>query len=553
MFVRVFLFAVLLAACPKLATENERCQKSTDCVMGLTCCSGACIDVQKDTRHCGACGAACATQNALAACQAGVCKGACAEGFADCNQAQADGCEVNLKSDLNHCGECGKQCLLSSASATCSAGTCAISSCAAGAANCDNRASNGCEVNVAGDTMNCGQCGTSCSLPFATARCFSSQCAVATCEPGRGDCDGMPTTGCETDVRTSLQHCGLCGQACAADRTCVQGTCRLLELFAFGGLPDPTSFSPVNTVMRLQLGQRSFTEVMTLPASGPSARSFHAAAYDPMDSRMLMIGGTGPFGSVNADLWELSFSATPPTWSRPPVTGTPPPALAGQASGWDAQRRRWYLFGGSSNGVVGTPTDELFVLDAATMTWSQPTVTGATPPARAHAAAMFDDASGRFIVFGGLSGPTTALGDTWAFTPATSTWTSAAMSGPTPRAGATFFAGSSPPMLFGGAATFDQGSTHEADLWELDATSLTWTSRTVMNGPAARRHMVGLTIAGSRTLIGGLATDGPTALEYTDVWALSSLMGPWQQLRSNSPSAALSVSHGFTVIARETP
>lgn len=37
------------------------------------------------------------------------------------------------------------------------------------------------------------------------------------CEPGWGDCDGDPDTGCETDLLTTAAHCGQCGNACPAD------------------------------------------------------------------------------------------------------------------------------------------------------------------------------------------------------------------------------------------------------------------------------------------------------------------------------------------------
>ncbi|MCB9604579.1 MAG: hypothetical protein H6720_30030 [Sandaracinus sp.] len=45
----------------------------------------------------------------------------CSEGFADCNAERSDGCEVETRSDVNHCGACGARC---GAGGTCEASTC---------------------------------------------------------------------------------------------------------------------------------------------------------------------------------------------------------------------------------------------------------------------------------------------------------------------------------------------------------------------------------------------------------------------------------------------
>ena len=44
---------------------------------------------------------------------------ACNAGFANCNGNAADGCEVNLQTDVNNCGTCAHKCLMA-----CVAGAC---------------------------------------------------------------------------------------------------------------------------------------------------------------------------------------------------------------------------------------------------------------------------------------------------------------------------------------------------------------------------------------------------------------------------------------------
>jgi hypothetical protein len=55
-------------------------------------------------------------------CEGGACVvDACVEGFADCNGERSDGCEVDTRSDVEHCGACGDRC---GAGGTCEASVC---------------------------------------------------------------------------------------------------------------------------------------------------------------------------------------------------------------------------------------------------------------------------------------------------------------------------------------------------------------------------------------------------------------------------------------------
>src|SRR5262245_49219897 len=77
------------------------CANGGDCGGGgmLVCCAGICVDLDHDPRHCGGCGQRCpALANALTtvctgrACAVGVCR----QGFADCDGRADNGCEVEL-------------------------------------------------------------------------------------------------------------------------------------------------------------------------------------------------------------------------------------------------------------------------------------------------------------------------------------------------------------------------------------------------------------------------------------------------------------------------
>jgi hypothetical protein len=165
-------------------------------------------------------------------CERGACVVVCDQGTADCNGMTADGCEVEVTTDVDHCGACDAPCAPDHATGACSGGACAIDVCADGFADCDHAADTGCEQDIAGDVAHCGGCDVVCPTgPRAAPTCTGGHCGL-TCEDGFGDCDGDPTTGCEVELATDPAHCGSCEHACAANETCGDRTCAPLACSA---------------------------------------------------------------------------------------------------------------------------------------------------------------------------------------------------------------------------------------------------------------------------------------------------------------------------------
>lgn len=143
---------------------------------------------------------------------------ACHEGFADCDGLASNGCEANLLLDPHNCGGCGEDCGFEAAHAVgqCLGGQCQVTGCAPADAwgNCD--ADNGdpgdvfgCEAHLKTDVKNCGSCGTDCFQQLgdtANPACGNGACGVASCLPGRANCDNQASNGCEVDLRSS--SCG---------------------------------------------------------------------------------------------------------------------------------------------------------------------------------------------------------------------------------------------------------------------------------------------------------------------------------------------------------
>jgi len=79
---------------------------------------------------------------------------------------------------------------------TCSEGTACDASC----------------VDLQTDPQNCGECGRTCVPPHGTAACAGGECALAACDLGFADCDADVETGCELAI--DCQQGGACMTAC---------------------------------------------------------------------------------------------------------------------------------------------------------------------------------------------------------------------------------------------------------------------------------------------------------------------------------------------------
>ncbi len=232
-------------ACTVPPNATATCATSTCgfvCNTGYADCNGlpadGCeVDVANDPANCGMCGSPCSTNHDSPVCTAGVCTVTCAAGYGDCNTNPADGCEVNLETDVLDCGACHHGCSFPSAGAVCSLGVCARSECAAGRGDCDGIPSNGCETDITTSAANCGACGNACSLPHAVPACVSSACVIASCAPGWADCNHNPADGCEVNVTSDPAHCGACGTACSTvhgTATCAASTCGIVCATGWG-------------------------------------------------------------------------------------------------------------------------------------------------------------------------------------------------------------------------------------------------------------------------------------------------------------------------------
>jgi hypothetical protein len=175
------------------------------CAVGYADCNlsildGCETDILNTKAHCGGCNKNCDLANASESCTAGACGLiACNPGFENCDNNPQTGCEIDLSNDVNNCGSCSKKCVFNNGAASCVAGDCELGACTPGFENCNAFDPDGCEANLNTSVQHCGNCGTDCTaaFPHSSVSCATGTCSFQGCLPGFTDIDGDLTNGCE--------------------------------------------------------------------------------------------------------------------------------------------------------------------------------------------------------------------------------------------------------------------------------------------------------------------------------------------------------------------
>lgn len=225
-------------------------------------------------------------------------------------------------------------------------------------------------------------------------------------------------------------------------------------------------------------------------------------------------------GSANAD-----GSSSVQAWTDLAPTGDVPAARAGHSMVYDPKTGKVLLFGGTDSEVF---FDDTWAYDPATNTWTDLAPSGVLPPARCAAAMAYDGVGGKAILFGGTSGEA-LLNDTWAYDPVANAWTDLAPSGapPSVRAGHAMVCDTTDGtvILFGGRN--EEGFFDET--WTYEIAANTWSPVETAGDPPTDRygHSMVFEPAGGKAIITG-GWDGMMYLSST--WAYDPHAQAWTSL-----------------------
>ncbi len=188
-------------------TNWENCDESliTGCEANLT-----------TPQYCDSCKNNCEDlpQIEIVACDNSQCKILDCQGdWGNCDGRWETGCETDLANSSSHCRECENSCSKKPhTNVKCQNKEC-VYTCFSGWGNCDDDWNTGCETNLTNSSSHCGKCKNSCSLPHTISYCESSQCQIVACDQDYGDCKDLED-GCETNLKTNVNHCGSCTNNC---------------------------------------------------------------------------------------------------------------------------------------------------------------------------------------------------------------------------------------------------------------------------------------------------------------------------------------------------
>lgn len=504
--------AVVLAVGAGACVEPgfEACPRNVYCPAGMTCTlDGDCAEVERVDACAGrAEGAACTYGDVTvtdAFCRRGVCQAAgCGNGVVeaeldeacdDGNNASADGCSADCRSDE----ACGNQ-------------------------RVDAAVGEQCDL---GEANGGAECRADCTVPFCGDGIVD---ASEACDDGDGNSDAPAALGADRPCRTTCRW-QACGDGVLDDaERCDDGNQASADGCAFdcqsdetcgNGYTDFATSEQCDASADVALGGDGCGQACTLEVptwrqvslGRPPNRSESALAYAPDADQVLLFGGTTG-SELLGDTWVFDVATEAWTQLRP---RTAPPARAGHALAYDSARGVFVLFGG--NDEAARYVDDTWEFELATRTWRE-VEAPVRPSGRARLGAAFDPTRGQVVLFGG-EGTGGKPNDTWVFDGATSTWS--ALSIATPPAGRirnelTFHAGRGQVVMSSG-----RGST---GTWALDRDANAWVSM-ASNTPQAWDTCLAFDEA-SQQLVMSAGVDNWTITDR--VLALDEATGLWAPL-----------------------
>jgi len=265
------------------------------------------------------------------------------------------------------------------------------------------------------------------------------------------------------------------------------------------------------------------------PTESPEGRTESSMIYDSARACAVLFGGSGASGLLG-DTW--TYDAVSNSWTVFSPAGSPSPQCR-YGFAYDSAAALGVLFTGRNE--AGN-ISETWTYDTAANKWTN-LVPPSMPSARSDHAMAYDPVSGDTFLFGGAFVWGNSY-DVWCYNSGTNKWTSPGLTSPVPpaRKGHTFAydARNGLFVLFGG-----QGSSGMMnDTWTYDPDTNMWTEMKPASYPQARafHSMVYDSVNGAMLLFGGQFLQyWPYQLVYLgDTWTYNLSSNAWSQKTSMS-------------------
>lgn len=244
------------------------------------------------------------------------------------------------------------------------------------------------------------------------------------------------------------------------------------------------------------------------------------AVFDPQLNRVVVV----EFSSVDCNTYDLATRQ----WRRLSPAGDRPSGVLGGAFVYDAASGKALLFGGLHLGNRQL-NNETWLYDFSADTWTKRSPS-ASPSPRNFGVMAFDAKSGKTVLFGGGDKNGDGLGDTWVYDSAADIWTKMRPAqSPSPRdySAMVYDPKSDRMVLFGG---IDESSGQPlGDTWTYDVTSDTWQHLATAVSPSARgwHAMAYEATSGKVVLFGGGISQGQP---QKDTWLFDSTGNVWSEV-----------------------
>jgi len=341
-------------------------------------------------------------------------------------------------------------------------------------------------------------------------------------------------------LNNCLAHQGSCSQFLIDD---LNNSIGLLDEEIISLLMDYTSCNV------LQIPERS-NWIPLAPEGRPAKRWEHKSVYDAPSNRMIMFGGKIPSTDYADDVWVLQHANGldgNPVWIQLRPEGRAPMGRHMHTAVYDPTNNRMIVFGGHAGaaGAGGNFLADVWLLKNANglggaPAWVQLETTGMPPAGREWHTAVYDAASNRMIIFGGVAVAIGNANDVWVLKNAnglggTAAWVQLNPTGAPParRAGHTvvYDAASNRMVLFGGGG--GQGPPFFNDVWVLEhANGLggnpSWIQLNQTGTPPSVREdhtAIYDTAKNQMVVFGGWQTAGVNQFYFSDVWMLKNANG----------------------------